>query len=431
MLIKKEDFHTLVANVVHRLPKEEFNRRFKPRGMPENTVIDLMAAAYWPRVRLLEWWRDGVEFARLRDANTQRWCYWLQMWMLGKHLGMATDDERLALPGKGDEGKIIALFQLRDVSYCAVIPDGYCAPDIVDSLNLHLPVPGLYDGLDAVGQLVHIENILADYRGFEALGFNVVGTSIYVGLCALQKDPVSGAGATDGQKKRLGLSMWLQAMNVKAGVPIVRLRCTIPRYYYPFANHRQKRFAPSFVQEMLTGTEPPDGRRPVFVRCGPQTCCDYLYLYATGCNEWVAIIADAKHTSQPAAAALVTDAAGTSEPSGAGDAVTAEDQEGLYNALFHVNAALQAANSKLVGVRLVFVTNRTTLTEGKKDTTTLAECKERARKEFKVEAELLNRDTFDFGPFSDWLFARARAPQEAEAGTARGTAQKAAQGADA
>ena len=177
--------------------------------MPANTVIDLMAAAY---CRLLEWWRDGKQFASLCDSNTQHWCYWLRMWMLGKHFGMATDDERLALPGKGDtEGKIIALFQLRDVSYYTVIPDGYCAPDIVDSLNRHLPVPGLYDGLDAVGHLAHIENILADDYGFETLGFSVVGASIYVGLCALEKDPVSGAGATDGQKKRLGLSMWYGA----------------------------------------------------------------------------------------------------------------------------------------------------------------------------------------------------------------------------
>ena len=61
----------------------------------------------------------------------------------------------------------------------------------------------------------------------------------------------------------------------------------------------------------------------MFVRCGKLTCCDYLYLFvrvnASGPNEWVGFIGDAKHTVQA--------------EKGAGDAVTAADQRGLFNAL--------------------------------------------------------------------------------------------------
>ena len=51
VVISKEDFKSLVTSTVHAVPKEEFVKRFSDKTC-QSTVIDIMVAMYWPRVRL-------------------------------------------------------------------------------------------------------------------------------------------------------------------------------------------------------------------------------------------------------------------------------------------------------------------------------------------------------------------------------------------
>jgi hypothetical protein len=59
-LISKHDFHGLVEKVVRSMHDEDLSSRFSDQASAE-TIIDLLAASYWPRVRLLQFWRDKDE----------------------------------------------------------------------------------------------------------------------------------------------------------------------------------------------------------------------------------------------------------------------------------------------------------------------------------------------------------------------------------
>jgi hypothetical protein len=55
-LISKQDFRELVEGMVQNV--DDFTEQFS-NGTAKETVVDLVAACYWPRIRLLEWWRDN------------------------------------------------------------------------------------------------------------------------------------------------------------------------------------------------------------------------------------------------------------------------------------------------------------------------------------------------------------------------------------
>jgi hypothetical protein len=64
-LISKHDFHTLVEEVVDSLPDDDFSSWFSTNTSKE-TIVEFIAASYWPRVRLLQYWRDkNVRFYSL------------------------------------------------------------------------------------------------------------------------------------------------------------------------------------------------------------------------------------------------------------------------------------------------------------------------------------------------------------------------------
>ena len=78
-LISKRDFHKLVTDVVDGLSDKEFTSRCC-EGASRATAIDLVTAAFWPRVRLLQWWRneETEELGRRApDANAKKWVKWL------------------------------------------------------------------------------------------------------------------------------------------------------------------------------------------------------------------------------------------------------------------------------------------------------------------------------------------------------------------
>ena len=102
------------------------------------------------------------------------------------------------MPGKGDEeGSIRCLFQLN-----AVIPDGYSSKHLIDVLSEQLPVPHLYDGLRVIESLQPKEFIRRDAYAFENLGFFTVGTSIHIGIHALNRKRIT---ALPRQHKRSAL----------------------------------------------------------------------------------------------------------------------------------------------------------------------------------------------------------------------------------
>jgi hypothetical protein len=130
----------------------------------------------------------------------------------------------------------------------------------------------------------------------------------------------------------------------------------------------------------------------VYIRCGRLTCCDYLYFYVrkakTGKAELICTVCDAKHTNQD---------------DGGGDSITTPDQTGLFKAVCRVASAVRAAKLVLGNVRILFVSNRTRFTVSDN----LSANQQAAAQLFPdVTQELLNTDTFEFGPFSDILGAR-------------------------
>jgi hypothetical protein len=419
VLISKRDFRSLVTSVVAGLGDTEFRNRF-PVETSKQTIIDLISAAYWPRVRLLEWWRDGelglIHTADADDADDGNaddgklqlrcakadvkencWPIWLQVWMIDD--GFSINDGTY-VPGIGSEdrerGKIYALFQLLSDGF-QVIPDGYASSSIVKVLKQKLPVPGLYEDLDCIRSLDPTEFILRDWNAFESYGFHVVGASIYIGLQALQGKSICSATATKVQKKRLGLALWLNEQGAINNIPIVNrgpaISTSVVGPYYPFTDAKQTAFDPKMAKQLKKALIK---RQPVYIRCGKKTICDYIYLYVrlddTDKAEWIAIIADAKHTGQ----ALET---------GNGETVTADDQQKLFDALTAVYTAVAVTGAKLSAVRLMFVTNRSGFTRS--NDTKLIKAKQTAQNLFSdVKLELLNSTTFDFGPFSDIMFAR-------------------------
>ena len=208
--------------------------------------------------------------------------------------------------------------------------------------------------------------------------------------------PLAASALSAVTKKRLGLASWLVSLNVRQGPPMVlgAINATAEiGAFYPFPDNDQQEFVKDVAKDLQKAFKK---GTPVFVRCGSQTCCDYLYLFvrvdATGTKQWVGFIADAKHTGQV--------------DGGKGDSVTAADQKRLFEALVAVNTAIgKATAGKLSHVRLLFVTNRSKWTKSKDPT--LLRAKSDAESLLPgVKLELLNQDTFDFGPFSDFLFAR-------------------------
>ena len=86
VLISKKDFKAVVKSVVDAVGAEELAKRYTSNASKE-TIIGLLTAMYWPRVRLLEWWREGnLRFlhAPLSDPNSSAWSIWLQYWMQDK-----------------------------------------------------------------------------------------------------------------------------------------------------------------------------------------------------------------------------------------------------------------------------------------------------------------------------------------------------------
>ena len=313
------------------------------------------------------------------------------------------------MPGKGDEeGSIRCLFQLKaEDAYFSVIPDGYSSGHLIDVLSEQLPVPFLYNGLEVIRLLQPNEFILDEYD-FEKHGFFAVGTSIHVGLHALNQKRITATSASPTQKKRLGLAMWFQDQQA---VTHKQEQLCVPRIlgrvnslvnfgaYYPFKNGHGTTFDDAVVKSLQECVKK---RKPMYIRCGRGTC-NYLYFYVRVMHsnnvELICNICDAKHTSNV-------------EEGGRGNSITTNDQVGLFRAFERVYYAVKNANLVLGNVRLLFITNRDKLAKPKADSRALKRltaARQAAHNIFpEVQLELLNKASFEFRPFSDILMARTK-----------------------
>jgi hypothetical protein len=405
-LISKRDFRELVEGVVRNL--DDFRSRFSNETTKE-TVVDLIAACYWPRIRLLQWWRDNnttALCARASDSNADQWVKWLCYWL--REESMSVDKHQESVPGKNDsEGQIICLFELSDdARKFSVIPDGYSVGSIIESLMEKLPVPLLYEGLSVIQSLVPQSFCTRDTQSFENLGFSTVGSAIHVGLYALNSaiTAITLDNASQTQKKRLGLALWFRE---KKAVVCDQMtgRMHVPKIlgptdssgtcgaFYPFTTHHQTQFQREVLFCLRRSAK---DFSPVYIRCGRITCCDYLYIYISrsqnGVTKFLCNICDAKHTS----------ATGVEN-------VSTEDQSKLFHAADKVGAAFKSGRLALIDVRLLLVTNRDGLAEPRNNKD-FFRSKKNAQKRFSnVALELLNNETFEFGPFSDILAARRKA----------------------
>ena len=405
-LISKDDFRTLVCEIVQRMDPDKFSRAFGARTNMD-TIINLAAAVYWPRPRLLEWLKYGnsalpESFERI-DAGADAWLLWLCKWMLDTSI---RPDDGIYMPGQAENpehpsnGRITALFELTQKGV-SVIPDGYNSSSILNVLTRKLPLEKVYFRLQPLFDDLHPLQVPKDGYGFETIGFDVVAAAIHIGAYAVIHSKVNHTSISSTAKKRVGLGMWflrngaLKEQTVDNWPEPIFLGSHVPTNivgnYYPFGSQQQNVFDDDVKKTIRSVIQE---KRPLYICCGKNTCCDYLYFYPTAEGQLVANIDDAKHTSTP-------------EPSQSGNAITGEDQKGLYDAAVKVNRAIEDMGLKLIAVRLLFVTNRMSFSDSKRSN--VAEAKAAARKIWSdVELELLNPSTFDFGPFSDILMARRR-----------------------
>lgn len=229
-----------------------------------------------------------------------------------------------------------------------------------------------------------------------------------MGLHALRNTGITFAGANETQRKRLGLALWLQDQKAvthsdeKILVPRVLGRVDATGTFldfYPFNSH-QTSFEKEVVDELKKSKI---DFRPVYIRCGRRTCCDYLYFYVrhnsnTNTVELICNIGDAKHTNNV-------------EPGG-GEKITTLDQQNFFDTVINVHTAVTSAGLILGDVRLLFVSNRDgfTIPEAQSQPSALLETSKQAAQSLfhHVQLEILNKATFEFGPFSDILLARRK-----------------------
>lgn len=411
-LIRKEDFRKLVSDVVNSVDHYEDK---VPMNTTKETCTELLAAAYWPRVRLLEWWRDGKPQLRSRNKDSQwkKWLEWMCHWLRVEWISI---QETRLIPGKGDNvGNIHCLFEMKSDSEFTVIPDGYTWRDILEVLYEDLPVPNLYNHVDVVKGMQPSEFILGDCYEKERFGFHVISLAIHLGLCALWKATtkvVREGTASELQKKRLGLALWFQGRGVLFNLKGEMLQPILVGNsstgsdhgsFYPFGDKHQTRLEKNFQGTLTRALQ--RHNQPVHVKCGRQTCCDYMYFYArvdleSGKRDFVALLVDAKHTAKD-------QGGGNSQP------VTPNEQSGVYAAACRVHQAMSKVGLTLGAVRLVVLTNRSQVAETDSDFN-FGVWKETAEDLFNAEnlqLKIMNGpDTseIEIGPLADMLWARCK-----------------------
>lgn len=434
VLITKVDFKTLAHTIITGMDETTFQKRFGGNTSRE-TIIENVSAIYWPRVRLLEWLNDKnainliqSEWDNRSDANQNKWCTWLSMWMLDELIDIQKNPE--LLPGKGEGAKSIrALFELRGQNKIAVIPDGFNAPSILDSLSENIPMRNIYDQLKLRFETLEPHSLIPnDEYDFEFLGFDVVTTAIHMGLYTIStklnqnQGPLTLKSATNVQKQRLGLALWFtdrcpslfenSTLFRRPRVVVLGQGSTSDTtQLFPF-NTGQTSFQDEVVQQFK---EAAIEQKPLYIRGGKNTGFDYIHLFFTGqdseTNKYTCIcmISDAKHT--------------TKEP--ADSKITAIDQIGLYKAALKVNKAVERLGYIIQSVRLMFVTNRLGCVD-----TNISDFVAAKNEVDKIwpdnrGLELLNEETFDFGPFSDVLMARRHLQKrKSESTTAHSISEK-------
>ena len=165
--------------------------------------------------------------------------------------------------------------------------------------------------------------------------------------------------------------------------------------FFPFEEVKQTKFVKD-VLEALCGAMK-DAPRPVYIRCGRRAVCDYLFFYSCRSSQsktaqFICMIADAKHSCKN------------------DTSISTADQKQLFKALSCVDEAMKAAKLSLKAVRLVFVTNKMQFSSshsGSNAAEELKRHKEHAEILFPdLKQEILNKECFDFGPFSDILPAK-------------------------
>uniref|UniRef100_A0A0G4GQ84 Uncharacterized protein n=1 Tax=Chromera velia CCMP2878 TaxID=1169474 RepID=A0A0G4GQ84_9ALVE len=189
VLIKRADFKEIVRET---LDDETFSQQRRGLGeVSTDAAAEQITAVWYPRLRLLEWWRRGVDLSTITDdGNASKWSLWMQKWMLNENLWMQKKED---LPGHPN-GPIQASFQMvyrSPGSAVQVIPDGYNAGSILKALENDLPAPFLYDTIKRMvpRSMKPTEFIAAadDHRAFEDFGFGVLGIAIHLGMNVLTK----------------------------------------------------------------------------------------------------------------------------------------------------------------------------------------------------------------------------------------------------
>ena len=404
-LISKEDFKSLVQDAVVVLKNNNKFVKLFGATVDTDTVIDVVSSAYWPRVRLVEFLKNGdMDILNERDVDKnggEHWLTWLCHWMRDEDIPSDHD----AIPGKGNgEGKIYTLFTLAKGGKFRVIPDGYTSSSLVRALKKDLNVPGLYGNLDVVKSLQPDEFMLTNAYDFDKLAFHVVGTSLHAGIYAISQSEMdlSFSGANCKQKRRLGLALWFLS---KGAITHSDSQIIVPKVlgkatslasedgdFYPFSTKEQIDFLKDVRESLSDNT-----LCPVYIRCGRRAICDYLYFYhcksdGSANSELICMIGDGKHSCKDA------------------KSICSSDQEQLFKALRCVASAMEASELRLKFVRLVFVTNKTKLAIGKPGSEAMLAL-ERQKTDAETlfphtNQELLNLETFEFSPFSDILSAK-------------------------
>ena len=395
VLVTRSEFEAIVQQVVKNLSQNRLQDLLGKPAPSKQTVVKLIAAIMWPRVRLVEQWRDGVPLDCIADANEVKWPAWMESWLLDEYFA-CTDVENL--PGKGDGlGRIQAMFQKVEDDRIQVVPDGFQASFIVSQLTSQKNVPFLYKDLDVVKSM-EPQRFLLTEKSFEDGGFSVLGSAIHLGLEALRKGCTSTL--SDTQKRRLGYANWFASLGVvtQETPQVLGIGMSATPDMYPYSGQGSKFTFCSEVAKFLKqqmALQDVAKRVPIFVRGGRRAPHDYAILYPNFDGRYLLFLVDAKRTSKGQASR---------------QSVTVPDQIQLLNASTAFSKACRNIGFQLERqhVKVGFLTNRDALALPTKTTQLdYTAALKTAQREFPgLKIELINRTTLEFEPFSSVLFAR-------------------------
>lgn len=369
----------------------------------------IISAACWPRIRVMNDVTSADEGGTAaKPTDSSLWLEWMSRWMQRRRFTKGADTK--FLPPEHREGKFQQAFIMHGDDEFEIIPDGFNANAIAGSLVEVLPfdehLVNDKQKIAAVLELkMNLQSLLCvGHTTFEHVGFATAAMALRVGMHALT--PINAPHRL--HDSRLGLAAWFL---VQRAVKNCALQPLILNFegdersaQLPFLEDERKGFdmGPSCGVALENAASQ---RRPIYIRSATKCRFDYAFMYPhTTDGSYIVLIVDAKHTI-------------TVE-----GRIKTRDQQQMYCAAKDLLNALRNVGVAVSALRLMHLTNREKVDNPQLPPSIDPEV---ARLIKGQGIEQLNRDTFEFEPWTGLLFAKEpRERTETAAAAASDRAEK-------